>query len=164
MEQLLKTTSPTVQKLLEQKVDDLEKQILNASKVRKKAEIQKEDLKRYLASITEIMTHPAKALVEPTDQQTIRRIWGITFSKFPTYDELKSRTPELSLAFELSQGSKLSKERMVAPMCPSIPILLGWAFLQLFLRWQVAATMGRDVSCIHLDELSKQRDPRFGPF
>lgn len=114
VDQLLKTTSPTVQKLLEQKVDDLEKQILKASTVRKKAEIQKEDLKQYLASIAEIMTHPAKALVEPTDQQTIRRIWGITFSKLPTYDELKSRTPELSLAFELSQRSKLSKERMVA--------------------------------------------------
>lgn len=112
--QLLKTKSPTVQSLLEEKAEDIEKQILNSSTVRKKADFQKEDLKRYLASIAEIITHPAKALVEPTDQQTIRRIWGITFSKLPTYDELKSRTPELSLAFELSQGSELSKERMVA--------------------------------------------------
>ena len=116
-EQLVMTTSPVAKRLLEEKIDEIEKTITSAKQTQSQEEVTRPELERYLKEIKTIMEDPLKALVEPTNQRFLKRIWGIVFTEYPTYENLTSGTPNLSLAFELCRGSKVSKKRLVAQLC-----------------------------------------------
>ena len=43
---------------------------------------------------------------------SMKQMWGFVFEEFPTYEELVSGTPKLSLVFELARDSKRTKNQL----------------------------------------------------
>lgn len=108
-----KTESDLVRTRLEQEFEDIEKQIQRANIENYQMDITQEQIEHYFATLKSVMEHPEKWLLQPTAKAILTKTWNLVFAKPPTYREIKNGTPELSLVFKLSRGSKVDKRQLV---------------------------------------------------
>ncbi|QQR55648.1 recombinase family protein [Candidatus Peregrinibacteria bacterium] len=115
LDKILKLTSPIVLKELEKEVEDLEKQITQASNTRNDLDLKEEELQMYLKFAKRFMEHPGEMLVSTESHEKLMQTWSAVFKELPSYEEILNRTPKLALAFELGQRSEINMELVVIP-------------------------------------------------
>ena len=113
---LEKSESPVVGRLLEQQIEELHARINQAEGRRKKIELKEKDVNLFLHHVQEVMEHPAEFLMERENMYEQRELFGLVFKEMPSYADILSGTPKLSLAFELSEDFKVSKVPLVSPL------------------------------------------------
>lgn len=113
LEALVTTKSSVVREKLEKEIEESDKKIKEAQKVRLKIQISRHDIKAFMKDAKQIMEHPAEMLLNPDDPRSLRELFGLVFEDMPTYAEIVSGTPKLSLVFELSSGFVPDKNLLV---------------------------------------------------
>jgi site-specific DNA recombinase len=113
LDALVTTKSAVVREKLEKEIEDSERKIKEAQKVRLKIQISRHDIKAFIKDARHIMEHPSELLLNTDDPRSLRDLYGLVFEKIPTYTEIVSGTPKLSLVFELSSGFVPDKNLMV---------------------------------------------------
>ena len=103
----------SIRDMLEKEIEGLEKQIKSAGKERLKIQITRDDIKSFMREAKMIMEHPAQILLNQKDIRVQRELFGLVFETMPTYVEILSGTPKLSLAFRLSSDFVPDKNQLV---------------------------------------------------
>lgn len=115
LQAIVTTGSAVVREKLEQDIEAIEQKIKQAQKQRLKIQISRSDIKSFIRDARYVMEHPAELLLNPDDPRSLRNLFGLVFEKMPTYAEIVSGTPKLSLVFELSSGFVPDKNLLVTP-------------------------------------------------
>jgi site-specific DNA recombinase len=113
LEALVTSRSSVVREKLEREIEESDRKIKEAQKVRLKIQISRHDIKAFMRDARNVMEHPSELLLNPDDPRSLRDLFGLVFEKMPTYAEIVSGTPKLSLVFELSSGFVPDKNLMV---------------------------------------------------
>ncbi len=106
-------TSDIVRKSIEEEIIKIQKQIDEARSQRDKMELKEADITNFIGWCKNIMEHPAKILTDIGSEQELKQTFSLFFEEFPTYTELVSGTPKLSLIFRLSEEFKVNKDLLV---------------------------------------------------
>ncbi len=112
IETLIGTKSEAAKKGIEQKIDDLEKEILNTQEQRNDVEVTEYDIKAFINHAKFLMEHLDKLLLNTENMQTQEALFGLVFDEFPTYFEILNGTPKLSLIFKLFEEVGTEKSLM----------------------------------------------------
>lgn len=106
-------TLSDVRKGIEEEISKVQKQIDQARIKRDEMELEEADLINFITWCKEIMEHPSKILADIRSEQELLNTFSLFFEEFPTYTELVSGTPKLSLVFKLSEEFKVNQDLVV---------------------------------------------------
>ena len=109
------TESQTIRKMLESQVEELDRQIQDAERTRRKIEITEKSIRSFVRYAKYVMEHPAEILTSADNLYTRRTLLGLFFEEIPTYHEIVSGTPKLQPLFKLSEEFKRDKTQLVTP-------------------------------------------------
>ncbi len=107
------TTNTIIREDLEEKIEEIQKQILSTEGERNKLEIKENDIHAFVGYVKKIMEHPEEYLIKQKDFTKLRSLYGLVFDKLPTYEEIVNGTPKLSLPYKLSNEFDTNKSRFV---------------------------------------------------
>ena len=113
LDTLTTTQSSVARKKLEEKIDDLELQIIEAQNQRGEIEVTERDVKSFVKYVKTVMEHPSEVLINTDNMRAQRTLFGLVFEEMPTYQEILNGTPKLSLVFKLSKEWNNSKSQSV---------------------------------------------------
>lgn len=105
--------SPTVRESIEAEIEKMGKQIKTAQAERNKLEITEQDIDSFIKDAKEVMEHPSEMLLNPTNIQQQRLLFGLVFEETPTYEQIVNGTPKLTWIFRLSKQSEEHKSELV---------------------------------------------------
>ncbi|MBL1430661.1 MAG: recombinase family protein [Robiginitomaculum sp.] len=106
--------STLVQKKLEQEIEDLEGAIKSAKKERSEADLGEEQIEQFFQRAKNRLEHPKDyGLAASTKGETVKT-WQTIFAHPPTFDELKSGTPQLTLLYRLNRHIGCDKKQLAA--------------------------------------------------
>lgn len=100
-EKLERTTSDVVERKLEEDIERLDGEIKELEQERNKSEATEHDFASYLKHARYVLEHPATILLKPRPKREQEAIWSLVFEELPTYEQIKTGTPKLSLCFKL---------------------------------------------------------------
>jgi hypothetical protein len=106
-------SSAIVIRNLEQEIESLEAEILEATEARDKIEIKERDVKAFVRYAEDLMEHPMKILGNNRNPYEQRAFFDLLFETPPTYTQIVSGTPNLRLLFKLSEEYKTNKSSLV---------------------------------------------------
>ncbi len=112
IEAFTSTQNKTIRIALEKQIEDIEKQINQATEQRTKLEVKEHDIKSFIKYVKYLMEHQEERLLKQENLTILRSLFGLVFDKFPTYSEIVNGTPKLSLPYKLSSNFKDSKSFM----------------------------------------------------
>lgn len=99
LEKYLLTENITTQKLLDNKIKEIEIEIQETEKKNQISTIKKEDISELIKYAEKIVEHPQKALRDKENPLRQQKLLSLVFDDFPTYEELASGTPKFSFVF-----------------------------------------------------------------
>jgi site-specific DNA recombinase len=108
-------TLKEVQQSIEEEISKLQSEINSAKAYRDKLEIKEDDITEFIGWCKKIMEHPHKILENIGNPDEQRELFSLFFEEMPTYTELVSGTPKLSLVFKLSEEFKVNEDLLVIP-------------------------------------------------
>ncbi len=106
-------TLKEVREGLEEEILKLQGRIVEAKKQRDKMETEEADVTDFIAWCRNIMEHPEDILEDIRSEQELLGMYSLFFTEFPTYSEIVSGTPKLSLVFKLSEEFKMDESAFV---------------------------------------------------
>ena len=112
---LIGAQNPVTERMLNEKIEELDRQIKEAEEKRDEMEVTEKDVKAFVNSVKTVMEHPTKILIDTDDMHAQQTLFGLVFEEVPTYNEILNGTPKLSLAFKLSDEYTNSKSQLVTP-------------------------------------------------
>lgn len=120
IERILHSESPIVQRELEKRVEEIERKIEVARSEKNQHELSEVDLEDFNRYASNFVEHFDEMLLNGDDLRLRQALFGLVFEEQPTYAELISGTPKLSLAFakqknHLEDGSLVVTPRGVEP-------------------------------------------------
>lgn len=95
-------------------IEAIQKQILIAQEQRNKVEIKENDIHAFVGHVKTLMEHPVKMLIEQDNLTILKGLYALVFDVLPTYKEIVSGTPKLSLPYKLSEEFFANKSPLVA--------------------------------------------------
>ncbi len=98
---------------IEAEIVKIQKQIDQAKLQRNKMELEEADVTNFVGWCKELVEHPTKLLEDIRSDQELLHTFSIFFEDLPTYTQIVSGTPKLSLVFRLSEDFKIDKSAMV---------------------------------------------------
>ncbi len=104
------TQNQIIRATLEKQIEEIQKQITEAQEQRNKLEIKENDIHSFIKYAKNLMEHPEEMLLKQRNFTILRSLFGLVFDKLPTYTEIVSGTPKLSLPYKLSEDFKLDKD------------------------------------------------------
>lgn len=113
-DRLLVSKSPAVLRMLEDEIEDIERAIKAAEKSRPSAWLTEQEIEAFFQLARRRLEHPVQIPRTAGTKAQIEAEWGTVFSALPTYEEIRSGTPQLSLIYRLSRKSQDDRERMVS--------------------------------------------------
>ena len=123
-EDFLGTKNENIRSIIEEKIDQLQKQIESLEDIRNESEIEERDIHGYLAYAKNIMEHPGQILLKPRNIHEQQTLWSLVFEKYPTIEELRNGTPQLTFifkaksTFESASASIVGDEGLEPPTFP----------------------------------------------
>ncbi len=108
-------SSSIVRSGIEEEVERVQKEIVEARVNRSETELKEDDITKFIAWAKTLVEHPAKMLEDIESPEELRVASSLIFDKLPTYEELSSGTPKLSLVFKLDRSFADRKDSMVTP-------------------------------------------------
>lgn len=131
VDSLIETDNPTVRKELEKRVEDLDQELKAIKDERNKFEMTDNDIQSFISYARYLMEHLEDLLLDSQNMNMQQALFGLLFEVLPTYQEILSGTPKLTLVFELSETFKTQKSSVVDLLgieprteqceCPVIP-------------------------------------------
>lgn len=106
-------TIPEVMRGIEDQIKEIQSKIDHAKTERTKMELVEDDLTDFISWCHKIMEHPSKLLTDIGSEQELIATASIFFDELPTYSQILSGTPKLSLFFKLSEEFETDKSRLV---------------------------------------------------
>jgi len=100
-EKLEQTTKSVVYRNLEEKIEKLDNEIKDAEVVRNKSEATEHDFVAYSKHARHLLEHPGQILLKTRKKEDQQAIWSLVFEELPTYEEITTGTPKLSLCFNV---------------------------------------------------------------
>lgn len=91
--------SEVVERKLEKQIEELDEKIKQAETDRNQSEAIEHDFVTYLKIAKHLLEHPAEILLKPRKKEDQQAIWSLVFEELPTYDDITTGTPKLSLCF-----------------------------------------------------------------
>ena len=114
-EKLERATSEIVERKLEEDIEKLDAEIKELEQERNKSETTEHDFASYLKYARYVLEHPATILLKPREKRHQEAIWSLVFEELPTYEEIKTGTPKLSLCFKLKDTKDGLSNSVVHP-------------------------------------------------
>ena len=103
----LKTSTKEVSiRMIEEDMEKIDNELKDLEVQRNQSEATEHDLTQYLKYAGELLEHPGKILLKPRKKEDQQAIWSLVFEELPTYEEIKTGTPKLSLCFKIKTTSK----------------------------------------------------------
>lgn len=96
-------------------VEELEKKIALTKSEKTKRELSEEDLEDFIRYATHFVEHFDEMPLNTEDFRLRHALFGLVFEKLPTYTELISGTPKLSLAFAIQKTHPMDESSVVTP-------------------------------------------------
>lgn len=106
-------SSSVVRSGIEEEVEKVQKEIVVARMNRSETELKEDDITAFIGWAKDLVEHPAKMLEDIESPEELRAVSSLIFEKLPTYEELTSGTPNLSLVFKLNSSFVTTKDVMV---------------------------------------------------
>ncbi len=106
-------TLDAVRKGIEEQISEVQDKINKSKENRKVVELKEEDVTEYIASSKDLMEHPAKMLEDISSSEELLAVFGLIFEEFPTYSEIVSGTPKLTLILRVNNEKHTSKDQLV---------------------------------------------------
>ncbi len=108
-----KAHTDTMRREIEAKVEKLEEEINMARKERNNLEVKEDDIHEFIAYAKTLMEHPTIILKNIVNMREQLALYSLFFEEFPTYEEIVSRTPKLTLVFKVNNEITDSKSHSV---------------------------------------------------
>lgn len=115
VDNLFECSSPVVKKTIEQRIESIERDIEQVKKQSKKTEIDESDVTAFLRYAKHFMEHIDEMLIDTGDMRKQQALFGLVFDEFPTYQQILSGTPKLSLVFAIKKNHLDSGSLLVTP-------------------------------------------------
>lgn len=100
-EKLIRANSQIVERKLEESIEKIDLEIKELEQARNKSEATEHDLIEYLKHTRYLLEHPNEILLKPRRKAEQQAVWSLVFRELPTYEEIKTGTPKLSLCFNV---------------------------------------------------------------
>ncbi len=97
------TQSKVIRSELEKEIESIHEQIEKTRKQRNNLEVQENDIHSFIKYVKTLMEHPIEMLIKQRNPLILKSLYSLVFDELPTYKEIVSGTPKLSLAYRLSQ-------------------------------------------------------------
>ncbi len=110
---IARSQSETVQLALEQEYESLDSTANEALQQLAKLQDGDQQIEDYFQKIKLAVEHPEKWLLSPQSKASRVKAWQLVFEELPTWQEIESRTPRLSLPFRVLRRSEMTKGRLV---------------------------------------------------
>ena len=103
IEAFTNTKNETIRNTLEEQINSLQGQIVEYQSQRNKLEVKENDIHSFVRYAKNLMEHPEEMLLKQENITILRALFGLVFDELPTYTEIVSGTPKLSLVYTLSE-------------------------------------------------------------
>lgn len=104
VDSIVGSTSIVVKRELERRVEALEQEIEDARIQSRRTEVDENDISVFLKYAKYFMEHIDEMLIDTDDMRRQQALFGLVFEEFPTYNEILSGTPKLSLVFAIKKN------------------------------------------------------------
>lgn len=115
LESFDRAETPTMRRMIERRVVDLEEQIVKAEERRGKIEITERSIRGFRHYAEQLLEHPAELLTGAENTLARKALMSLFFEETPTYQEILNGTPKLQPLFRLSEDFKANKTQLVTP-------------------------------------------------
>ncbi len=100
VDQFLQTSNTTIKQSIETKLEKIELDLSSIQTIRNECELVERDIHDFLAYARKIVEHPGIILLKHREITQEQALWTLVFNELPTYTEIASGTPKLSLIFQ----------------------------------------------------------------
>jgi len=114
LDRLTTSTSKIVQQKLEAEIEEIEKAIKSAQKSKPNLDLVEHQIDQYFVKAKDRLEHPRKYIEKALTKAEIEKAWQTIFASPPTYDEINSGTPVLTLLYRLNRDFDGDKEQLAA--------------------------------------------------
>ncbi|NQV12424.1 recombinase family protein, partial [Candidatus Uhrbacteria bacterium] len=115
LETLLESSSNVVRKELETRIEKLDADITQAQEKREKIEVSEYDISAFINHVKFFVEHLDKLLLDNSNMARQQALFTLVFDEMPSYQEVNSGTPKLSLMFETKRTHRIDESLMVTP-------------------------------------------------
>lgn len=98
---------------LEKEIGKLDTLIKKTRKERNKLEITETDIESFIKEAKTIMEHPAKILLDTSNLDRQKALFGLVFEEIPSYQEIRNGTPKLTWIFKVSSSYEMTESQLV---------------------------------------------------
>jgi len=116
IDRLTISNSEIVQRKLEAEIEDIEAAIQSAEKSKPKHDFTEEQIDAYFIKAKDRLEHPRKYIEKALTKTELEKSWQTIFARPPTYTEIDSGTPALTLLYRLNRDFNEDKERLAADL------------------------------------------------
>ena len=114
VDQFIATDNKNIKDSIESRIDDLEVEIINAKKIRKEVEYKEETVEEFIRYSKKFISNPSELFLEhKKDPRNIEVLASLVFKGKPTYNEILTRTAQLSCVFKLKSSIASGKSDFV---------------------------------------------------
>jgi len=103
IDRLTISNSEIVQRKLEAEIEEVEAAINSAKKSKPKQDLTQEQIDAYFVKAKDRLEHPRKFIEKALTKAELEKSWQTIFVQPPTYTEINSGTPALTLLYRLSR-------------------------------------------------------------
>ena len=108
--------SPIVIRRLEEEIEAIEADIKKAGQHKEQYEVKEDQIMAYFDLTKTILEHPDKIVEKGLPREKLEKLWRIIFVQYPTWEEIDSGTPQLSLAYKLNQDIGNDQSELVGQL------------------------------------------------
>ncbi len=107
------SNSEIVKRDLELEYEQLHTEMLQAQEERNLLDITEDQIHEFLQYAKYLMEHPTEMLEKPSNKQEQLALYSLFFDGLPTYEEILSGTPKLTLLFKVKNENSDDKSQSV---------------------------------------------------
>jgi len=127
------TKNEVIRSELERQIQLLQEEIVRTKEQQDKLEVKEADIRAFVNYTKYLMEHREEMLIKQKNFSLLRALFGLVFDKIPTYPEVLSGTPKLSLVYRLSEkyagGKSLSVSCQRFEWNTLAKMVLKWNFI-----------------------------------
>lgn len=113
IQKLEQVDSPIVFKRLEQEIETLETEIKHAEKHRAKFSVSEDQIMEFFYVARRCLEHPGRELEKVKTKAQIDKLWSLIFAQYPTWSDITSGTPHLTVIYRLNKDFDGDESKLV---------------------------------------------------
>lgn len=101
IEAFTSTRNEIIRNELEKKIEEIHLEIEKMREQRNGLEVRENDIHSFVKYVKNLMEHPVEMLVKQKNIPALKGLFSLVFDELPTYTEIVSGTPKLSIPYKL---------------------------------------------------------------